>query len=89
MDCRLHFKDGFFVSAPWYLQDKKHSAFLRRNQGHRRRIEAGEVGGAEGFVSIRSNGLSFLMFLQRELRIKGLLLPKDRERKKIQNQQKL
>lgn len=33
-------------------------------------------------MSIRSNGLSFLMFLQRELRIKGLLLPKDRERKK-------
>lgn len=23
MDCRLHFKDGFFVSAFWYLQDKK------------------------------------------------------------------
>lgn len=23
MDCRLHFKDVFFVSALWYLQDKK------------------------------------------------------------------
>ena len=22
MDCRLHFKSIFFVSAPWYLQDK-------------------------------------------------------------------
>lgn len=22
MDCRLHFKNVFFVSAPWYLQDK-------------------------------------------------------------------
>lgn len=22
MDCRLHFKDVVFVSAPWYLQDK-------------------------------------------------------------------
>lgn len=31
-------------------------------------------------MSIRSNGLSFLMFLQRELRIKGLLLPKEREK---------
>lgn len=31
-------------------------------------------------MSIRSNGLSFLMFLLRELRIKGLLLPKGRER---------
>lgn len=30
-------------------------------------------------MSIRSNGLSFLMFLQRELRIKGLLLPMERE----------
>lgn len=59
---------------------QKHLAFLRRNEGHRRRIEAGEEGGAEGFVSIRSNGLSFLMFLQRELRIKGLLLPKEREK---------
>lgn len=36
--------------------------------------------GTEGFVSIRSNGLSFLMFLHRELRIKGLLLPKEREK---------
>lgn len=42
----------------------------------------GGGGGTEGFVSIRSNGLSFLMFLQRELRIKGLLLPKEREREK-------
>lgn len=39
-------------------------------------------GGTGGFVSIRSNGLSFLMFLQRELRIKGLLLPKERGREK-------
>lgn len=31
-------------------------------------------------MSIRSNGLSFLMFLQRELRIKGLLLPKERRK---------
>lgn len=23
MDCRLHFKDVFFVSTLWYLQDKK------------------------------------------------------------------
>lgn len=45
MDCRLHFKDIFFVSAPWYLQDKKTTlAFLRRNKGHRRRIEACEEG---------------------------------------------
>lgn len=55
-------------------------AFLRRNEGHRWRREAGEEGGAEGFVSIRSNGLSFLMFLQRELRIKGFLLPKEGEK---------
>lgn len=52
MDCRLHFKDGFFVSAPWYLQDKKHSAFLRRNEGHRRRIEAGEVGGRRALCQL-------------------------------------
>ena len=39
-----------------------------------------EGGGKEGFVSIRSIGLSFLMFLQRELRIKGLLLPKEGEK---------
>lgn len=60
-------------------------AFLRRNEGHRRRTEAGEGRGTEGFVSIRSNGLSFLMFLQRELRIKGLLLPKEREREREKN----
>ncbi len=53
-------------------------------------MEAGDGGGTEGFVSIRSNGLSFLMFLQRELRIKGFLIPKEGEgEKKIQNQQKL
>lgn len=38
---------------------QKHLAFLRRDEGHRRRIEAGGGEGAEGFVSIRSNGLSF------------------------------
>lgn len=27
MDCRLHFKDVFFVSAPWYLQDKNTRPF--------------------------------------------------------------
>lgn len=27
---------------------QKHSAFLRRNEGHRRRIEAGEGGGGGG-----------------------------------------
>lgn len=52
MDCRLHFKDVFFVSAPWYLQDKKHSALLRRNQGHRRRIEAEEVGGRRALCQL-------------------------------------
>lgn len=45
-------------------------------------------GVAGGFVSIRSNGLSFLMFLQRELRIKGLLLPKERGREKREKKTK-
>jgi len=86
MDCRLHFKDVCFVSAPWSLQDKNTRPFL----GEPRAVGSAEAGrrGAEGFVSIRSNGLSFLMFLLSELRIKGLLRPKKRERK-IQNQQKL
>lgn len=38
-------------------------------------------GAKEGFVSIRSNGLSFFKCFYRELRIKGLLLLK-REREK-------
>lgn len=59
MDCRLHFKDVFFVSAPWYLQDKntwplsEEMGAIGRGQRHGRRSAGG------GFVSIRSNGLSF------------------------------
>lgn len=59
MDCRLHFKNVFFVSASWYLQDKN-TAFLRRNEGCGMRGGGGGGWGPEGFVSIRSNGLSFL-----------------------------
>lgn len=89
MDCRLHFKDVFFVSAPWYLQDKKHLAFLRRKRGPQaegRGSGGGGVGGEGGLCVNQIQWIIFFNVLQRELRIKGLLLPKEseREKKKIQ-----
>lgn len=62
MDCRLHFKNLLFVSAPWYLQDKNTWPFseVTRAMEWEGSVWGGGVGlGTKGFVSIRSNGLSF------------------------------
>lgn len=45
MDCRLHFKDVLFcLHSVVFTGQKTTLAFLRRNKGHRRRIEACEEG---------------------------------------------
>lgn len=44
MDCRLHFKDVFFVSALWYLLDKNTWPFSEEN----RTIGVGQEQGRRG-----------------------------------------
>lgn len=84
MDCRLHFKDVFFVSAPWYLQDKNTWPFSEEIRAIGRGQRHGRRSGGGGFVSIRSNGLSFLKCFYRESWESKDFCFQRRERKKLQ-----
>lgn len=89
MDCRLHFKDVFFVSAPWYLQDKNTWPFSEETRaiggGQRQGRRVGWWGREGGLCVNQIQWIIFFNVLQRELRIKGLLLPKERERQRKKN----
>lgn len=52
MDCRLHFKDVFFVSAPWYLQDKNTWPFSEEMRAIGGGQRQGRVGGRRALCQL-------------------------------------
>lgn len=58
MDCRLHFKDVFFVSAPWYLQDKNTWPFSEEM----RAIGGGQRQGRRGDGGLCVNQIQWIIF---------------------------